>query len=176
MQLLVFLGRVVDKTIITLVSTGMIVSAALVFVVAIMGAIDVLTTNVIGKPIPIVSEMSADALAVIIFMAIGYAQHCREHVAVDILTAQLPMVIRKILELVAILVSLAFIGIVAWQAGDLASESLSVRESAMALFSYPVFPFKIAFLVGLVLAVLEIARQLVWLLVKGAQGLAKNQE
>jgi TRAP-type C4-dicarboxylate transport system permease small subunit len=176
MRLPVFLGLVVDRTIIALVRAGMIISAALILVVGIAGAIDVFTTNVIGKPIPIVSEMSADALAVIIFMAIGYAQHRREHVAVDILTARLPNVIRKILELLAVFVSLAFVGIVAWQAVDLAGESLSVRESAMALISYPVFPFKIAFLVGLVIAVLEIARQLAWLLVKGAYALNKLEE
>jgi TRAP-type mannitol/chloroaromatic compound transport system permease small subunit len=66
------------------------------------------------------------------------------------------------MELLALLVSLVFLGALAWQAGDLARESFAVRESAMALIPYPVYPFKIAFLIGLGLVVLELVRQIIW--------------
>lgn len=165
-----------DRVIIALVRLGMIVSAGLILIVAIVGAIDVVTTSTFRKPVPIVSEVSADALAVIVFMAIGYAQYRGEHVLVDIVVVHLPKAVRKVLGLTALLVGLAFLGTLALQAGDLVKESFAVRESAMALISYPVYPFKIAFLAGLLVASLEFLRQVVRMILTGSSGAQRLQQ
>lgn len=176
MRLIIAFLRLADRVIIALARLGMIVSAGLILTVAIVGAIDVVTTSIVRKPIPIVSEVSADALAVIVFMAIGYAQYRGEHVLVDIVVVHLPKAVRKVLELTVLLVGLTFLGILALQAGDLVKESFAVRESAMALISYPVYPFKIAFLAGLLVAVLEFLRQVVWMIVTGSSGAQQLQK
>jgi TRAP-type C4-dicarboxylate transport system permease small subunit len=162
MQIAIAILRLADRAVVALVKLGLIVSACTALLVGLAGALDVVASTVFRKPIPIVSEISADALAVIIFLAIGYAQHRRAHISVDIVTAYLPERARKVMELLALLVSLVFLGALAWQAGDLARESFAVRESAMALIPYPVYPFKIAFLIGLGLVVLELVRQIIW--------------
>lgn len=168
--------RLIDKAVIALVKLGMIISGGLIFVLAVAGGLDVVTTTLFRKPIPILSEMSADALAVIIFMAIGYAQYRRQHVMVDIVTAQLPRVVQKFLEFMAIVVGLAFIGMLASQGADLAQESFSSRESAMALIRYPVYPFKIAFLAGLVIAAAEFLRQAIWIVISRGAGAGENRQ
>lgn len=168
--------HLVDKAIVALVTLGMILSGGLIFVLAIVGGLDVVSTTLFRKPIPIVSEVSADSLAVIIFMAIGYAQYQRGHIVVDIVTERMPRTVQKILEFMAIVVGVAFIGVLALQAGELALESLLFRESAMALIPYPVYPFKIAFLAGLAVAAAEFLRQAVWMVITGATGAANHQQ
>jgi hypothetical protein len=52
----------------------------------------------------------------------------------------------------------------------LAVTSWQIRETAMALYAYPIYPFKIAMAIGASIAAAEFARQLIWIVVDIAQG------
>ena len=141
---------------------GLIVSASLLSVIAVIGGLDVLATNLFTYPIPIVSEVSAESLSVIVFMAVAAAQLRGEHVEVDIVTRFLPRSIQRVLHRVVLLICTAFFVVLVWRSWALAVESWELKQTAMALINYPVYPFKIGLLIGVTVATLEFARHLVW--------------
>lgn len=150
---------VFDRGIQSAVVAGLSLASLLLLLMAVFGAADVAAINVLGQSIPIVSELSADALAVVIFLAVAVAQQRRQHVSVELFTHLLPSILQRVLTLAALLITLGFFSVLTWRTWVLAEESWELQQTAMALYPYPVYPFKIAVLVGTVLATLETLRQ-----------------
>jgi TRAP-type C4-dicarboxylate transport system permease small subunit len=153
--------RALDRLIRGLTSAAVSVSAVLILAIALVVTIDVASAFLLNSPIPIVSEMSSATLAVIIFGALAYAQHRKQNVTVDLVLALLSRPTRRFLECASLAISSAILLLLAWRSTVHAFTSLQTYETAMALFAFPVYPFKITVAACAWIGVAEFLRQLV---------------
>jgi TRAP-type C4-dicarboxylate transport system permease small subunit len=84
----------------------------------------------------------------------------RRNIAVDVISARLPVGAQRSISLLSNLLGLIFFGLIAWQGWLLAWESARVQEYAQGGVQIPVFPSKIAFAIGMTLLVLEYMKEL----------------
>lgn len=156
--------RALDRLIRGLTGTAVALSAILILAVAVVVTIDVASAFLMNSPIPIVSEMSSATLAVIIFGGLAYAQYRRQNVKVDIVLALLSDSVQRVLEAISLFICTMLLTLLAIRSTVHALTSLQTMETAMALFAFPVYPFKIAVAACAWIAVAEFMRQLVRLI------------
>ncbi len=144
-------------------ASGLALSAGAVALgaMALIGAADVLADNLAGRPIPSVSEFASDYLPAVILLAAAAAQRERADIVVDILVTLLPGGVRRGAGLLAVCLTIVFLGALTWGAWQLALASIALGEVAVAAVQYPVWPAKLAFALGLTVATLEAVRLLV---------------
>lgn len=154
----------VDRLIGVLAAAALWVSGVTILVVAIMGAANVVTTNVFNKPIPSTIELTEAGHVIIVFLALAAIQRARENIVVDIVTNRMSRTVRTVAELIALLCGLFLFATIAWRGTVLAAHSVSVREIAESYLTFPVYPVKIALAFGAAIAALEFGRQFIRLL------------
>jgi TRAP-type C4-dicarboxylate transport system permease small subunit len=131
-------------------------------VTAAVGAVDVLATAFLHRPLPLTVELSSYLLPLMVFGALAHAQQRHEHVAVDLVTQSLPHRLQAVLRFVALLAGLALFGLLAWRSGVLFLDSFDRGETASAVYAFSVWPFKLAVFIALLVVVLEFLRQVAW--------------
>jgi TRAP-type C4-dicarboxylate transport system permease small subunit len=151
----------VDRLCRWLTLAGIAAAALCQLAIMLMISLNVIS-GAVHAPIPVIEELASTMLAICIFSAIAYAQDQQEHIGVDILTGRLSPQIRRWFRVFSLSLCALFFLVLTWRASALALKSWEVRETAMALIPYPVYPFKVGVLVGLGIATVEFIRQLVW--------------
>ena len=91
-------------------------------------------------------------MVLVIFMALPEVEVRRQHIAIDLISARMPLAVRRAFALFGNVLSLCFYGAMAWQAWKLFWGSWSIREYATGLVAFPVYPTKGLFALGLTLA------------------------
>jgi len=119
---------------------GFLAASALLLIVGLMGAADVVSTNLFLKPISGLVELSGSLLAVIVFLGLAEAQARGSNIVIDVATQGMGQTTR------------------------LALNSWAIRETALGALAFPVAPFKSVAAFGGWLAAAEFARQLLRLL------------
>ena len=127
--------------------------------IAIIGTIDVLTTNAIKQAIPGAVEMSSAGLALLVFFGLAVASRSGDHIKVDILINRLPGRGRSICSAIGYLVTTIFFMFWAQQLWFLARKSWSIRETVLGLIQFPLYPVKIAVFLALAVATVETIRR-----------------
>jgi TRAP-type C4-dicarboxylate transport system permease small subunit len=140
---------------------GFVAAAALLLVVGIMGAVDVVSTNVFFQPIPGMVEMSGALLAVIVFLGLAEAQARGSNIVIDIATQKMGPKMRRLSAILSLMIGMLFMLLVAWQATTLSASAWSYNERALGAFEFPLAPFKSLACFGAWLAASEFLRQLV---------------
>lgn len=148
---------------------GFYLASALLLVVGLMGAADVVTSNLLRRPIPGLVELSGVLLAVIVMLGLAEAQARGSNIVIDVATGRMPARLRKACQLFSLLVGAVFLGFVAVQASKLAMNSWRWGETALGAMAFPVAPFKTAAAFGAWLACAEFARQFILCLFARAQ-------
>ena len=159
----ILLGRA-DRLIGALASAALWVSGVTILAVAIMGAVNVITTNAFNQPIPSTIELTEAGHVIIVFLALAAIQRARENIVVDIVTNRMSPPVRTVAELVALFCGMFLFAMIAWRGTVLAAHSVSVREIAESYLTFPVYPMKIALAFGAAIASLEFGRQFIRLL------------
>lgn len=140
-------------------------SAALLFIIMLLGGADVVGTAVFAAPVPAAMEIAASLFGVAIFLAWPEAQRRRAHIAVDLFVTRMPPRLKRLSELLGVLCGLTFYGFVAVGAIHLAIDSWQARERAVALIPFPIYPAKIAVAVGAAMTIAVFAWQFIALLI-----------
>ncbi|WP_269498987.1 TRAP transporter small permease subunit [Castellaniella sp. S9] len=148
-----------DSIIRHLVKLCFYVSAALIVLLVLIGAGDAAGSAVFNQGIPAATELSAAILAATVATALPYAQSRNEHIIVDIVIALIKGKVRRYVDIVAYIVSTAVFALVAWAGFNSAVASTANLEFASAVYSFPIYPFKIAFAFGVLVMLLETIRQ-----------------
>jgi len=130
---------------------GLIVASIAVLAMMLIGGADVVTT-IFGLPIPGAVELMQMLMVLVIFMALPEVEVRRQHIAIDLVAARMPLAVRRAFALFGNVLSLCFYGGMAWQAWKLFWGSWSIREYATGLVAFPVYPTKGLFAIGLTLA------------------------
>ena len=143
---------------------GFLAASALLLIVGLMGAADVVSTNLFLKPISGLVELSGSLLAVIVFLGLAEAQARGSNIVIDVATQGMGPRLKRLSGIVSLTLAGAVMALVAWQTTRLALNSWAIRETALGALAFPVAPFKSVAAFGAWLAAAEFARQLLRLL------------
>ena len=138
-----------------LISTGAAwIAGIAVLVMAVFGGLDVFSTVLLGRPLDATIE-STEALMVIgAFMGLGLLHKRRAYIAVDVLRERSSLPIRRILDILALVLMGGYFGLIAWRGWVDALASLAVREYSAGLMRIPLYPSKFALALGMTIATL----------------------
>ncbi len=137
-----------------------VAAAALVtLAMAVIGTVDVLTTNVFQRAVPGAVELSEAGLVLLVFLGIAVASRNRDHITVDIVINRLPLRARQICKAFGLFMTSLFFVLWTQQLWYLAAKSLSISERSAGLFPFPLYPVKIAAFIGMILASIEMIRR-----------------
>ncbi len=136
-------------------------AAVITLGIAIIGTLDVITTNVISKPIPGAFELSEAGLAMLVFFGLAITSRSGSHIKVDILTNRLPAWGQRICSAIGYLFTSIIFIFWSRQLYLLAAKSFRFRETATGLFQFPLYIVKIAACVALFFATIETIRRLI---------------
>ncbi|MFN3547301.1 MAG: TRAP transporter small permease subunit [Mesorhizobium sp.] len=139
---------------------GFLAASALLLFVGLIGAADVISTNILLRPIPGMVELSGALLAVIVFLGLAEAQARGSNIVIDIATQHLTGWAKRLSAIVSLTIGMLLMAMIAWQATKLAATAWQFREAALGALPFPVAPFKSVACFGAWLATAEFARQL----------------
>ncbi|MBL6425899.1 MAG: TRAP transporter small permease [Maritimibacter sp.] len=167
-EVLMILVTHIDWLLRKLAYLGFVAASVLLLVVALMGAADVISTNLFFEPIPGMVELSGSLLAVIVFLGLAQAQARGAHIVIDVATGAMGPRMKKIALIFTLAVGAAFMATVAWRTTNLAINAYGYNERALGALPFPLTPFKALAAFGAWLSAAEFARQLVIRLVTPA--------
>lgn len=130
------------------------IAGGAVFLMALLGGLDVLSTVAIGRPLSATVEATEILMVISSFMCLGLLHRRRAYIAVDLLRANGGPALRRGLDWLALLLMAAYFGLIAWRGWEHAFESLAVREFSSGLVRIPLYPSKFALAFGMSMAVL----------------------
>ena len=130
-------------------------AGAAMLLMMLVGAMDVVGTNVFAKPIPAAFEFMATLMVVVVFFSVALAQAQRAHIRVAILTDRLPPPLRWLTDSLQFLCNFAFFVLIAWFGWKSGLRSFEVGEYASGAVNWPTFPARFALAVGASLMALQ---------------------
>lgn len=137
------------------------VCASAVFLMMVIGAIDVVMGNTIGTFLSFKVELSGTLLASSIFLACGPVQRSKEHIRVDLLDPHMGPAMVSFRELLALVCGVVLVGFIAYGLWDQAIKSVEILEASADTSGFPIWPWKIVCAVGASLCLLTMLGQLV---------------
>lgn len=143
---------------------GFLAASTLLLVVGLMGAADVISTNLLFKPIRGMVELSGALLAVIVFLGLAEAQARGSNIIIDVATQNMGPRMKRFSGIVSLTIAGVIMALIAWQTTQLAISSWAIREVALGAQAFPVAPFKSVAAFGAWLATAEFARQVLRLI------------
>ncbi len=135
-------------------------SSVLIAAMVIIGAVDVVSSNITGYPVPIAAELSSALLPAAVFLAMGGAQHTGAHIRVDLFDAVFSPRMMRATTIIAHGVGCLVLAGLSYGSWRLAVKSFAIDERAVAAIQFPIWPSKISFAAGATLALIVALRQL----------------
>jgi TRAP-type transport system small permease protein len=136
-------------------------AGASLLLMTLLGALDIIGTKFFSRPIPGAYEATEALLVLTVFLALAHAQAAGQHIAVDLVVERLRGVPRRVVQVLALALTLGVFAVIAWRGWVLGLSSLAIREYASGIIPFPVYPAKLALAVGATLMVLQTLLDLV---------------
>lgn len=127
----------------------------------VLGAADVVGTQVFGQPVNGALEITENTMVLIVFGALAYSQIRRSHIRVEIFYARANARTQAGMDIFASLMGMLFFGLMLWQAINEALFSIQIDESTFGLIRIPLWPARIVLAAGIVLLLLQLLIDLV---------------
>ncbi len=140
---------------------GFLAASALLLIVGVMGAVDVVSTNIFFRPIPGMVELSGAILGVIVFLGLAEAQARGANIMIDVSTQKMGPRTLRVSTIFSLGLGVIFMTMMAWETTRLAVAAWSYREVALGALAFPMTPFKAVAAFGAWLAAAEFIRQFV---------------
>jgi TRAP-type mannitol/chloroaromatic compound transport system permease small subunit len=137
------------------------VCAGAVFIMMIVGALDIVMGNVLGFYLSYKVELSGTLLASSIFLACGPVQRADEHIRVDFFQASMGHRTKKATQLLGSICGLLVVGLITYGLWSQAIKSVMILEVSADTSGFPIWPWKLACPIGASLCVLTMIGQLV---------------
>lgn len=145
----------------------LLVGGAGMLLAMFLGTADVAGTQFLGQPVPGALELTESTMVLIVFGALAYAQIRDGHIRVELLYTRMSARTRVGMDIIAHIAALVFFALLLWQAIGEALFSWQIREAAVGLIRFPLYPARwilvagtILMLAQLVLDVIRDARRL----------------
>jgi TRAP-type C4-dicarboxylate transport system permease small subunit len=130
------------------------IAGGAIFLMALIGGLDVLSTVALGRPISATVEATEVLMVIAVFMGLGLLHKRRANIAVDLLRESVGRGLRRALDVLTLLLVGFYFGLIAWRGWENAFDSLAVREFSNGLVQLPLYPSKFALAIGMSIAVL----------------------
>jgi TRAP-type C4-dicarboxylate transport system permease small subunit len=117
--------------------------------------VDVVGRYLFNRPLTGTFELTEMSMVLIVFLALGLAQHHQEHISLDLAYIHFPSWLKKATDLTVDLVNLAIVGAMTWQ---LYNYFVRMRDGnyTTAVLQLPIHPFVIVAIAGVAAYVLAI--------------------
>ncbi|APE42399.1 hypothetical protein BOO69_02440 [Sulfitobacter alexandrii] len=146
------------SALLTVASAG---SAIAIFVVMIVGVVDIVLGETIGFYLPFKVDMSGTLTAAAVFLTWPLVQWQRGHISVDLFNPFMPDWLLRLRWWVAQAAGLVFVALLTYGVWVLALDSMSIWERSAATLGYPIWPAKLACAIGASLTCLIVLIQLI---------------
>jgi len=133
------------------------IGAALLAIMMLLTAADVIARYFAGQPIKGGYELQEYLMAMVISFAMALCALKKGHINVDVFMMRMPRRVQAVLNAVIYLICLGFTGLIVWQSFKYA---LLLREAGNvgASLPIPIYPFVIALTVGIAIFALVLLR------------------
>lgn len=125
--------------------------AVMMFVVAY----EVVMRYIFNRPTIWALEINQSLLCIYAALAGGYTLLRRGHVNVEIVYSRFGMRTRMVIDILTSFLFFGFIIVLLWQTWDMAFDSLMLRERSEGLLGLPLYPAKIAIVIGALLILMQ---------------------
>ncbi len=153
--------RGLEKILEGISKVAMAAAALMTLTLAVIGTVDVFTTNILQQAIPGAVEMSKAGLALLVFLGLAVVSRSGDHIKVDILINRLSERGRNICYSIGYFFTALLFFFWTQQLWFLAKKSWSIRETVLGLLQFPLYPIKIAVFLALAVATIETLRRLI---------------
>ena len=143
-----------------LTSAGAIVAAIATLLLVIGITSEVIYRAINHRSISGLLEVSELVIVFAAFLGTASSQRARLHVSTGILTEQLPPRLAEMLRLIGLFAVLLLMVFLAWGSIEVAIQSVLTNEYRFGLIPIPLWPGRIAIVLGYGLLLLQIAREL----------------
>lgn len=149
-------------TLIDRFSAGLVyIATACVAFMMVLGVVDTLSGKLFNHPLPGYFELTEVSMVLTIALPLAYVQGQRRHITMTAVTDVMPRRLQLFLEVVGLLIALFALFALIWAAGRNAWRSVQMGEYYPALVQYPVYPWKVAFVLGFVTLAIKIVADIV---------------
>jgi TRAP-type C4-dicarboxylate transport system permease small subunit len=123
------------------------ISSAGLALLMFLTVVDVLGRYLFNRPVTGTFELTEMSMVLIVFLALGLAQHHQEHISLDLAYIYFPSWLKKATDLTVDLVNLVVVGAITWQ---LYNYFVRMRDGnyTTAVLQLPIHPFVIVAVVG----------------------------
>lgn len=132
------------------------ISGLLIFVIAILSAIEVVARNIFNSPTVFTSDVSYYMLIWAIFLAGGYAFQENAHVRVDLVLNTMPTWLRKIVSSLSFLISIFFCSILLIYGWKFMVQCYEMKRLTYAMLPVLQWKLVISIVIGCVLMILTL--------------------
>ncbi|HEV8261532.1 MAG TPA: TRAP transporter small permease [Burkholderiales bacterium] len=129
---------------------GMAVAGVAVLAMMFIGAADIVGV-LFSYPIPGALEMTQTLMVVVIFLALPQIEARREHITVDMVVQRVQPAVQRVFRAISDMLALVYFSAMTWQGWILFWNSWQMREYAAGSISFPIYPSKALFAVGVTL-------------------------
>lgn len=136
--------KIVDSASEMLASLAAVVLALMMFLMAT----DVVCRYIFNSPVPGALELVEYMMAVVVPLAIAYCAAHRSHVSVEMVVERLASPVRKVINFIVTILSLAFIGLVSWQNFLNIGDAFASKMTS-AVLHIPSYPFVVPAAIGM---------------------------
>jgi len=137
------------------------IGAFLVLATALMIAIDVILRYIFNNPTPFATDLTGYSLVAVTFLGLAYTLRHGKHVRIQIVTSRLRSKTRKIVDLAASVVALAFLVFCIFPVYNQALESYTYKSQLLDYFRTPLYIPQLIICVGVCLMTLELVVHIV---------------
>jgi TRAP-type transport system small permease protein len=145
------------------------VALIMLFVIMILGTVNVIGRYVFNRPIIGSLEVSQIMMAGSFLLALAYTQAQRKHVTISDIVSRYPARLRTVVELVVLLISLALFGFMTWKSAALVGAQWQQNVLIQTL-RIPEAPFRVLVPLGAFVLCLEIISQCLHLISQMKRG------
>lgn len=153
-------ARLIDRILFTTSRYGAAISGLSVVAIMLATIVDVSSRTLLNRSIPGLIEISAFAMVIAVFPALGYTQRLGKHVSMTLVVEKVPKLIALILQSLGMLIVLGILIWMIYSTGVRSLTSLRTAESSFGTVSIPVGPFRAIVCLGLALFAAELVRSI----------------
>ena len=136
-------------------------SGVAMLMMMLVGALDIIGTNVFARPVPAAFEFMATMMVVVVFFALSLAQVRRAHLRVEVLYNYMPAPLKFIADILQYVLTCIFFGLIAYFGWELAMVGYHQGEFASGIINFPTWPARFALAIGASLMALQCAFDLI---------------
>jgi TRAP-type transport system small permease protein len=156
------LAAAIDRISGGLCFSAMVIASVCVAFIVIIGTVDTFGRALMNSPVMGAVELTESLLATTIFLALPYAQRHAQHVVVDIVIQSFSTRWQLIAFFCALVFTFLSFLLLAVEAVDGAHAAWLASEVSAGYVPVPIWLAKLLSAAGLIIAVFETARQIVW--------------